>query len=67
MKMKVTKSNECFLSEELFKTNEVQKVVLNDIDRRLPRQKLNSSSEKELHHRKSVEELLVRAKEGLST
>ena len=67
MKTKARKNKECFLSEELFKKNEVQKVVLTDIDCRLQIQSSNSPSEEELYHRKSVEQLFMRAKEGLFT
>ena len=67
MKTKVRKNNECFFSEEIFKTNEIRKVVSSDIDCRLKDQRSNLPSEEELYYRKREEELLLRAKDGLFT
>ena len=67
MKMKVRKNNECFLSEELFKKNEIRKVVSSDIDCRLKAQNSNLPSKADWENRKREEELLLRAKDGLFT
>ena len=67
MKTKVRKNNECFFSEEIFKTNEIRKVVSSDIDCRLKAQRSNLCSKEDLHNRKREEELLMRAKDGLFT
>ena len=67
MKTKIRKSKECLLPEELFKKSDIQKAALSDIEWQLRFQRANSLSEEDLRNKKREEQLLVRAKQGLST